>query len=338
MKIEPSVAICIPNYNQAQFLTEAVTSAFRQTYSQIEVWVADDASTDETPKVMAELREKFPQMRGYRHSHNLGMVANIDWLYRQPQAEFIVRLDGDDVLGSHYVETLLKLMEKYPKAGYGHTAVEEIDQDGNGGKLRLLARGGEFQSPDQALNAAISGSRTAANIIMFRSGALKDVNFLENCPDLVEDYNIQIKLASAGYGNVYSSKILSYYRVWGGSQWSLERRITELEGLTYIYNETLLPAFKKRNFNPKKINYYRRQRAIDMISILQCGLAEEKRTHVKNMLKALGDSPQLSFSIKMLDWGLYDYLMFPGKVKIRLKQKIKEWIHKLRLLADSNLS
>ena len=147
-------------------------------------------------------------------------------------------------MGSHYVETLLKLMEKYPKAGYGHTAVEEIDQDGNGGKLRLLARGGgEFQSPDQALNAAISGFRTAANIIMFRSGALKDVNFLENCPDLVEDYNIQIKLASAGYGNVYSSKI--------------------------------------------------------MISILQCGLAEEKRTHVKNMLKALGDSLQLSFSIKM---------------------------------------
>ena len=331
--MKPRVAICIPTYNQAQFLTEAVTSAFRQTYPQVEIWVADDASTDETPKVMTELKEKFPQMRGYRHAHNLGIAKNADGLLRQPQAEFIVRLDSDDVLGSHYVETLVQLMEKYPKAGYAHSAIEQIDKDSNGVKLRLLARKREFQRADLALNDAVSGFRVACNLLMFRSGALKDVNFLENSPDIGEDYHLAIKLARAGYGNVYSPKILGYYRVWGGTQWSLSRRIKELEALIYIYNETLLPAFKERNLNIKKINYHRRQRAIQMVSILQFELAEEKRTHVINMLKALGDSPQLSFYLKMLDWGFYDYLMFPGKIKTRLKQKIKYLIYKLRLLS-----
>ncbi|NEP29786.1 glycosyltransferase family 2 protein, partial [Moorena sp. SIO3I6] len=74
------VAICIPTYNQAQYLWESVGSACGQTYPNVEVWVSDDASTDETPEVMAQLCQQFPQVRYYRQPKNLGMAANNNWV------------------------------------------------------------------------------------------------------------------------------------------------------------------------------------------------------------------------------------------------------------------
>lgn len=91
------VAICIPTYNQAKYLLESVSSACGQTHPNVEVWVSDDASTDHTPQIMAELSH-LPQVRYHRHPHNLGIAANNNWLLSQPKTEFIVRLDSDDIL------------------------------------------------------------------------------------------------------------------------------------------------------------------------------------------------------------------------------------------------
>ena len=52
----PSVAICIPTYNQVGFLERAVESALRQDYEgPTEIWVADDASTDGTAALLERL-------------------------------------------------------------------------------------------------------------------------------------------------------------------------------------------------------------------------------------------------------------------------------------------
>src|SRR4051794_15201302 len=70
----PSVAICIPTYNQADFLERAVDSALRQDYAgPVEVWVADDASTDDTPSLLARLREAHPALEAIRQEANLGI-------------------------------------------------------------------------------------------------------------------------------------------------------------------------------------------------------------------------------------------------------------------------
>jgi glycosyltransferase involved in cell wall biosynthesis len=110
MQEKPSVAICIPTYNQAQYLPESVGSACRQNYENVEVWVSDDASTDDTPQVMAQLCQQFPQVRYYRQPKNMGIAGNNTWLMSQPTTEFIIRLDSDDVLKPHYVQTLVALL------------------------------------------------------------------------------------------------------------------------------------------------------------------------------------------------------------------------------------
>ena len=127
---QPSVAVCIPTYNQSQYLREAVLSVCAQTYPGIEIWVSDDASTDDTPEVMAELCQQYPQIHYYRQPHNLGIAKNNNWLLRQPQTDLIVRLDSDDRLLPHYVATFVPLFQQYPEAGYGHAWVQEISETG----------------------------------------------------------------------------------------------------------------------------------------------------------------------------------------------------------------
>lgn len=90
------VTIMIPTYNQAGFIAEAVASALAQTYPVLEVLVGDDASTDETPEIIARfLRD--PRVRYVRQPHNLGRTANYHCLLHQhSRGEYVVNLDGDD--------------------------------------------------------------------------------------------------------------------------------------------------------------------------------------------------------------------------------------------------
>ena len=92
-----TVAICIPTYNQSAYLSAAVRSACAQTHPA-EVWVGDDCSTDDTPRVLAELEREFPQLRVNVQPHNLGITLNNNALLRLPQTEFIARLDSDDLM------------------------------------------------------------------------------------------------------------------------------------------------------------------------------------------------------------------------------------------------
>lgn len=328
----PTVAICIPTYNQAQYLKFSVPSACRQTYQNLEVWVSDDASTDDTPKVMAELCEQFPQVRYYRQPHNLGTRDNPDWLMRQTTADFIVKFDSDDVLEPSYVETLVNLMIQYPQAGYAHGAVTEIGKDGEFRQVRRLARTQEFFSAEEALRAAVSGYRVAANICLYRSQALKAVDFFKRAPSnlMAEDYNTSIQLADAGYGNVYSSQILSSYRVWGGGQWTLEKQIAELEAIIQILEKTLQPAFEKRNWSLKPIEAQRYLRARQTVPLLaNRSLTQDQYISVKALLTEMGNSPALQIQMFLIKLPFYAHLRHKSQLLTwRAKAYLKNLLYR----------
>ncbi|MGE5139781.1 MAG: glycosyltransferase family 2 protein [Rudaea sp.] len=90
------VTVMIPTYNQAQFIAEAIASVLAQNYAAMEVLVGDDASTDETPRVVARFLND-PRVRYVRQPRNLGRTANYrSLLYEHASGEFVVNLDGDD--------------------------------------------------------------------------------------------------------------------------------------------------------------------------------------------------------------------------------------------------
>ncbi|MFP4255193.1 MAG: glycosyltransferase family 2 protein, partial [Halothece sp.] len=335
-----SVAICIPTYNQAKYLYKSVTSACQQTYPNVEVWISDDASTDETSAVVSQLRDKFPQIHYYRQPKNLGIAANNTWLLRQPTTKYIVRLDSDDILKPNYVETLVALMEKYPEAGYAHAAVEEIDEYGNQQGVRRLARQEEFWNGDQELKAAVSGFRMAANLCLFRATALHQLNIYRDRPEFVEDYDLIVRMADAGYGNIYCNEILGAYRVWTDPKAVRPRRkALELRGLIRIYEESLLPAFQRRNWNFKPIQQQRRRLAL--IHAPYCFrplFTSAERRELVELLKALGDSPALRVRLFALHCGFRPFLEWRYSLEIKFKRAIKDWLNSLKTLKANPLN
>lgn len=75
----PLLSICIPTFNRSGFLRIMLQALLPQTEllsNEIEVWVLDNGSNDNTPEVVAEL-SYFPALKYYRHSTNIGPVKNI---------------------------------------------------------------------------------------------------------------------------------------------------------------------------------------------------------------------------------------------------------------------
>ncbi|MBD2329616.1 glycosyltransferase family 2 protein [Alkalinema sp. FACHB-956] len=321
----PTVAVCIPTYNQAQYLRLAVESICQQTYPNLEVWVSDDASTDDTQDVMAQLCQQYQQVHYYRQPKNLGIAGNNSWLLRQPQTDYIIRLDSDDLLLPDYVTTLLALLEKYPDAGYAHAAVQEIDQFGNQRGIRRVHRSHEYHDGDTALKASVTGYRVAANICMFRAPVLRELNFYEGRPDFAEDYDLSVRIADAGYGNVYSPKILSCYRVWTDAQGTRPRRKgLEIRGLIRTFEETMIPAFQRRGWNTQPIWRSRRSLALNhAASCYEPWFTSQEKAELTRLLLELGDCLELRLRLQAIQLGLGPLFSQIHRINLTMKGIVK---------------
>src|SRR5687768_1203904 len=73
----PRVTICVPTYNRSAYLRESVASVLSQEFSDFEVLICDDASTDETPAVIRELCASDPRVSHTRHTQNVGSAQAV---------------------------------------------------------------------------------------------------------------------------------------------------------------------------------------------------------------------------------------------------------------------
>jgi len=248
------ISVSIPTYNQGQYVEKAILSAFNQTLKPFEIIVSNDCSTDDTKEVLENLKLKVPILKVINQAVNLGIGGNVDACLKAASGDFILRLDSDDYLEPDYCAVMAALLLEYPEAGYGHANVTEVDQFDHILKSRTLFRSVVYQNSEEALKAAVKGYRVAANILMFRKSALESVHYMAGRPDFGEDYHLAADLAAHGWGNVFSSKLLSHYRVWTDTgKVRQKRKMRELTGLLSVFKDVIEPAFKQRNWDQSPI-------------------------------------------------------------------------------------
>ena len=93
----PLVSIVMPVFNGERFLREALDSLLAQSFSDFELRIADNASTDDTAFICLEYAAKDSRIIYHRHAENLGVFRNAEWLYRQAKGEFLMLVGDDDV-------------------------------------------------------------------------------------------------------------------------------------------------------------------------------------------------------------------------------------------------
>lgn len=293
------VSICIPTFNQASFLAVAVQSAIDQSEVETEVWVADDASSDNTSEIMAKYSSDS-RVKYIRREQNLGIAKNAGTLLTLPETEYIVRLDSDDFLELSYVSTLSKQLDKFPDAAIAHCSVNQVDQSGRVTRRRELNRANGFQSADEALMTSVKGYKVAANICMFRKSALPKDFIYRDGLNFGEDWDLWIRVADSGWGNVYVDSPLANYRVWTDSAgYRSSRKVAELRGIETVFDVTLKEAFLKRGWDVTPLRKARRRFANQhVISLTEISSDADGAADVKKALMSLSEN-DLVCRIKM---------------------------------------
>jgi glycosyltransferase involved in cell wall biosynthesis len=108
----PLVSICIPTYNRAEMVGDAIQSALAQTYPAIEVLVVDNASTDETPEVVASLAD--PRLRFVRNEKNLGLFGNFNRCIALARGSLIHILHSDDTIPPGFTRACVDVLLAHP--------------------------------------------------------------------------------------------------------------------------------------------------------------------------------------------------------------------------------
>lgn len=97
---KPLVSVCMPVYNNACYLTEAIHSVLNQRFENFEILVIDDCSTDRTAEIAMEFAARDTRIRFLANSTNIGMVPNWNRCLEMAKGTYVKFLFGDDLLTS----------------------------------------------------------------------------------------------------------------------------------------------------------------------------------------------------------------------------------------------
>ena len=113
----PSVSIGIPTYNRARDLRRAIESATGQDYKDLEIFISDNASTDDTESVCRGYAASDPRIRYVRQPANRGATTNFRLALEGARGDFFMWLADDDWLDGSYVSRCSEVLRADPACG-----------------------------------------------------------------------------------------------------------------------------------------------------------------------------------------------------------------------------
>ncbi len=125
----PFLSIVIPLYNKEAFVLATIESIFAQTFTNYEIIVVEDCSTDNSKTIVENL--KSDKIKIIQHQANKGLSASRNTGIKNSKADFIVLIDADDLMKPPYLKKIISLIENFPEADLFGTNYEEVYSNNN---------------------------------------------------------------------------------------------------------------------------------------------------------------------------------------------------------------
>ena len=125
---QPMVSILVSNYNYGRYIGNAIQSALDQTYTNIELIICDDGSTDDSVQVIEAYERKDARLRLIR-KENGGQASGFNAAFAISRGEIIALLDSDDLFLPHKVERIVADFQAHPDCGFGVHRVIRVSAD-----------------------------------------------------------------------------------------------------------------------------------------------------------------------------------------------------------------
>ena len=107
----PKISIIVPVFNTERYLSRCIDSILQQSFSNFELLLVDDGSTDKSGLICDAYTEKDTRIRAF-HLFNQGQAAArnhaLDWMLANSDSEFFTFIDSDDWIHPSYLELLLE--------------------------------------------------------------------------------------------------------------------------------------------------------------------------------------------------------------------------------------
>jgi glycosyltransferase involved in cell wall biosynthesis len=222
--VDGLVTAIVATYNQAQFIRQTVASVQAQTYAHLQIVVADDASTDGTPDVVAELARDDARIELVRAQVNGGITVNCNRGLAAARGELVAWLGGDDLWLPSKIEKQVRVFADDPRVSLVGTDVEVFFDDGAPSRIarcEIMRRGGTLED---FIRASIHIPTSA---FAYRRSAMPDLVFDPRLR-VVSDWLFNVECVARGRLG-YVPEVLTRYRRWSGNVTAMGARNTWLD-------------------------------------------------------------------------------------------------------------
>lgn len=314
MNNKPLVSIIVLTYNGEKFIEQQLDSIFEQSYSNIEVLVFDDASSDATQEILTKY-SKAHKIRCFFHEKNVGINQNFSLALKECNGEYIATSDQDDIWKKNKLELLVESIEE-------NIAIESknecIDEKNNIISHKPITEKQFFLGYQKALTT---------HCMMFKKEL---INYLE----IPKEFS-----SSSGlHYDAYVSFIASQFGTIKYIQESLVQYRRHSSQITASQEKNFFNFFKRVQTKDKQ-KIFRIQRLISMFLVFS--KLEFLSHDVKTMMKELSEIYKNSLTCYTNE-KLYQYLLeksdifFPNMNEQEYKKQAKRlargvWYYRLKL-------
>src|SRR5262249_23269523 len=186
----PKVSVIIPTHNRAHFLRGAIFSVLNQTFQDFEIVVVDDASTDNTAKVVAAFNDD--RIRFIQHDTNKGGSAARNTGILASKCDYIAFLDDDDEwLPDKLRKQMEILVASLPEVGGVYTGCLDVDKvSGKVIRQRIPTKRGNL-SRELLIENCVGGT----SAMLLRKVCLQKVGLFDETLPRSQDYDLWIRIS-----------------------------------------------------------------------------------------------------------------------------------------------
>lgn len=261
--MKPLVTVLLPVYNGAEYVKEAIDSILNQTFTDFELLIIDDGSTDNSVEIVEAYMDN--RIRLVKNEKNLGLTPTFNKGVDMIDTKYTARMDADDISNPTRFEKQVAYLEAHPNVAMVDALNVFIDKDG-----KIMDRVFNGIHTEKELRDSLPNDNLISHpTMMIRTDIYKKYKYR-----LIqfEDYDLWLRLANDGHVIHRINEVLLKYRIHGNSytdsgkkksSGTLRQAITKRSYLNYI-------PFKDRFtwFNIRVFYYMLKQYIIGYVKYL----------------------------------------------------------------------
>jgi len=209
--MKPLISICMPNYNYEHYIKEAIESILSQTYSNFELIIVDDASTDNSAEIIKSFND--PRIKLYQNTSNIFMFPTINKAIKQAKGDIIAVIHSDDLYEKTFLEEIVKAYNDYPDKKVFISGVNFYHSESNYKIPWHPYKTGGIKSQKEVLLVLATYNNIGNGVnVAIQKDCINKVGFFTETFKYIGDYDYWLRLAEE-YDFVYIPKILANYRI-----------------------------------------------------------------------------------------------------------------------------